>query len=394
MRDAARARSVLAPVLVVLLLATAIVVAPGARADLPLPSLLTGSRWSYAYTSYTNSSGGMTLQANGSYILEEVGAANATVGSTTYACDRMKLFFNATLHFGNTSAVYVITGDLYYRLSDLAQVQETARFSFAGSTATTTVTYNPPLSLHWPLVTGATWTSSAQETVTTSMGGPPSTTNVTINYRVGTTVPRTVPAGTFVTTPLNGTDPNGSYAQEYWSPSVGFWVEQVSGTNTSVEQYILVAYRIGPANSPPTANFVWSPTTGDTTTIFTFQSTSTDRQDAASALQVRWDWNRDGVWDTGWSTDRNATHMFSAPGVYNVTLEVMDTGGLTSNRTQQVTVTAANPFLAPVLGVPTYLWIVLVLAIAAAGVAVVLLRRRRRTTPSMPLSPTSPPPPP
>src|SRR3989475_1512040 len=98
-----------------------------------------------------------------------------------------------------------------------------------------------------------------------------------------------------------------------------------------------------PTNTPPYANFSWTPASGDTSTVFTFTSTSLDAQDPPNLLQVRWDWESDGVWDTAWSNDAMAQHQFAVPGIYNVTLEAKDTGGLSRDQTATVIVTPTPP---------------------------------------------------
>ncbi len=98
-----------------------------------------------------------------------------------------------------------------------------------------------------------------------------------------------------------------------------------------------------PTNTPPYANFSWTPASGDTSTVFTFMSTSFDAQDPPNLLQVRWDWESDGTWDTPWSNDATAQHQFAVPGTYDVTMEAKDSGGLTGNQTATVTVTPTPP---------------------------------------------------
>ncbi|MDZ7722880.1 MAG: FISUMP domain-containing protein [candidate division KSB1 bacterium] len=94
------------------------------------------------------------------------------------------------------------------------------------------------------------------------------------------------------------------------------------------------------ANIPPNASFSISPTSGTTETPFTFDASGcSDNDDVVSALQVRWDWENDGTWDTGYSTTKTATHTFSSPGSKTVNLQVMDTGGLTHSTTRQISVT-------------------------------------------------------
>jgi len=53
-----------------------------------------------------------------------------------------------------------------------------------------------------------------------------------------------------------------------------------------------------PSNAPPTADFTWSPSTGTNQTTFNFTASVSDDHDSPSAIQVRWDWQGDGVWDT------------------------------------------------------------------------------------------------
>ena len=64
---------------------------------------------------------------------------------------------------------------------------------------------------------------------------------------------------------------------------------------------------IGTCNTAPTAAFSVSPGSGTTSTVFTFDaSSSSDTEDPTSALSFRWDWENNGIYDTPWST--SATH--------------------------------------------------------------------------------------
>ena len=98
-----------------------------------------------------------------------------------------------------------------------------------------------------------------------------------------------------------------------------------------------------PSNAPPSVDFTWTPTSGDTSTVFSFTAQATDDNDQPSAIQVRWDWNGDGTWDTSWSTTKTATHTFSASGDYTVFVQAIDSGGLTASTSHAVTVTAPPP---------------------------------------------------
>jgi formylglycine-generating enzyme required for sulfatase activity len=98
-----------------------------------------------------------------------------------------------------------------------------------------------------------------------------------------------------------------------------------------------------PDNSAPSASFTVTPASGGTETAFQFDaSSSSDAQDSLSFLQVRWDWENDGTWDTQWSNTKTADHIYGATGTKTVKLEVRDTGGLTDDTTRAVTVSTGN----------------------------------------------------
>ncbi|MFH1219135.1 MAG: SUMF1/EgtB/PvdO family nonheme iron enzyme [Candidatus Eisenbacteria bacterium] len=93
-------------------------------------------------------------------------------------------------------------------------------------------------------------------------------------------------------------------------------------------------------NTAPTASFTITPAIGDMLTSFQFDASgSSDAQDPVSALQVRWDWENDGTWDTQWSATKTASHQYGTLGTKTIKLEVEDTGGLTDDTSRTVTVT-------------------------------------------------------
>ena len=92
-------------------------------------------------------------------------------------------------------------------------------------------------------------------------------------------------------------------------------------------------------NGIPVASFTVSPSSGDTSTVFQVDASgSTDDEDPVSALQVRWDWEDDGTWDTGYSTTKTASHTYITEGTKRIRLEVLDTYGQTDTTSIQVTV--------------------------------------------------------
>jgi len=106
-----------------------------------------------------------------------------------------------------------------------------------------------------------------------------------------------------------------------------------------------------PPNTPPNVNFSWSPFQADTNTTVNFTARVFDDRDPPEAIQVRWDWESDGTWDTSWSVEKMAPHRFPVAGTYNVTVEAMDTGGLTASQTYPVPITEPPPPPPPPLSV-------------------------------------------
>ena len=114
----------------------------------------------------------------------------------------------------------------------------------------------------------------------------------------------------------------------------------------SFDYYPLMA----PPDTPPTASFTTSPSTGDLTTLFSFDaSDSWDSEDSLEALEIRWDFDGDGEWDTDWSAEKVAQYQYTVPGEYTVRLEVRDTDGLTDNATVSVEVVEAIPEFSAIL---------------------------------------------
>lgn len=107
---------------------------------------------------------------------------------------------------------------------------------------------------------------------------------------------------------------------------------------------------IGVCNSPPIAAFTYTPNKVYTCTPVSFDaSSSSDIDGPVSALQVRWDWENDGTYDTSLSYQKTAQHSFSTSGVHTVRLEVQDSDGLTDATTRQITVEACGSIFLPVI---------------------------------------------
>ncbi len=105
-----------------------------------------------------------------------------------------------------------------------------------------------------------------------------------------------------------------------------------------------------PFNTPPVATFEIIPSTGDTLTPFSVDaSRSFDCHDRTSSLEVRWDWQADGLWDTQWATDKIAAHSYASPGPQTIRLEVRDSNGAVATVSRVVTVQAAPDVDSPTI---------------------------------------------
>jgi len=150
-----------------------------------------------------------------------------------------------------------------------------------------------------------------------------------------------------------------------------------------------VAREVGVNNSAPEAAFSISPATGTTETGFSFDASgSTDVEDAATSLEVRWDWDADGTWDTSWSRNKTTAHRFDAAGPHRVVLQVRDSGGLTDMAERWVEVAPGTS--PPTSGFePWGLLLAMVLGVALLLLPIFVLRRKRKEEPL-----SWPPPPP
>jgi PKD repeat protein len=133
-------------------------------------------------------------------------------------------------------------------------------------------------------------------------------------------------------------------AEGHFYPDPGSYVAKLEvkdteGLTGSTTRFI----EVRPANIKPTAFFTADPETGTIETEFTFDASgSTDTEDSSEQLRVRWDWNNDGVYDTGYSTEKIVKHQFTVSGTYVVVLEVTDTEGFIGTFTRSIVIRDPN----------------------------------------------------
>lgn len=124
------------------------------------------------------------------------------------------------------------------------------------------------------------------------------------------------------------------------------------GASTSDTCTITVAAPTTGGGDPPTASFLAIANGYD---VQVDASASRDDTTPRDALEVRWDFDGDGTFDTAWSTDKDAIHSYIGVGnseSRTIHLEVRDADGLVSSATRTVVV-GLDAFPAPVSGTIT-----------------------------------------
>jgi sugar lactone lactonase YvrE len=112
----------------------------------------------------------------------------------------------------------------------------------------------------------------------------------------------------------------------------------------------LEAESIGETRTPPHAAFEVIPSSGDTDTNFFFDASyCTDKEDPLPDLEVRWDFEDDGIYDTSFTTDKTITHNYPTLGEHTIRLEVRDTDDMTDSCTKKVKVYAVGEYVNPAL---------------------------------------------
>lgn len=112
----------------------------------------------------------------------------------------------------------------------------------------------------------------------------------------------------------------------------------------SGNQYIDYVTVVDPSgNEAPDAEFTFSPPEGPPGTIFSFDASGcTDKETPDEDLQVRWDFNGDGSWDTDYSIFKTTQQQFDGVGSFNTTLQVKDADDATDQITKEVPVVAVQ----------------------------------------------------
>jgi uncharacterized protein YndB with AHSA1/START domain len=82
-------------------------------------------------------------------------------------------------------------------------------------------------------------------------------------------------------------------------------------------------------NYLPEARYTVNPSRGDSNTQFFFDASGVpDAEDPVSSLEICWDWDNDGVYDTEFTTEKTSIHQYNSTGVYFPLMLVRDTKGM------------------------------------------------------------------
>lgn len=81
-------------------------------------------------------------------------------------------------------------------------------------------------------------------------------------------------------------------------------------------------------NLPPEASFTINPRRGTPEDVFYFNAEACrDDNSSPFALEVRWDWENDGIWDTDFSRHKQQLQKFVELGLHFINMEVRDLKG-------------------------------------------------------------------
>jgi len=99
-------------------------------------------------------------------------------------------------------------------------------------------------------------------------------------------------------------------------------------------------------NLPPVPLFTVSPHQGDSLTVFYFDARETyDPESPDYGIQIRWDWDGDGVWDTEYSQEKEHALRFNSRGQRIIIMEAVDNKGITSSCQDTILLYSDNPFI-------------------------------------------------
>lgn len=103
------------------------------------------------------------------------------------------------------------------------------------------------------------------------------------------------------------------------------------------------------AAAPPLAHLIVSPTQAAVGKDFSFDARGSSGDPPAgdfaqaNGLVMRWDWDNDGEFDTGYGVAQTAVHSYTAAGDYTARVEVLSASGLSRSALRNITVLPGEP---------------------------------------------------
>ena len=226
------------------ILAATVLGAPVARATMNPPTWTVGDYWIY---DLQGAAPIPDFQGTGEMRMDVVAIDTLDVGGGSFSAYRLRLNITVTTVEGNTTITVSFTGDSWFRTADLALAKMTLSGSFLIFVFTSTMTYNPPVAIQWPLDTGRAWSSTSTQTTVVTVGSVTQTTtnSVTNQFSVLTGQTVVVPRGSFATLPLRQSEGTDGYSIGYWSDTAGNYVRQETydGLGTLQGSSDLLTYR-------------------------------------------------------------------------------------------------------------------------------------------------------
>jgi uncharacterized protein (TIGR02145 family) len=138
-----------------------------------------------------------------------------------------------------------------------------------------------------------------------------------------------------------------TFSHRYYKPgsyAPRMEIRNEAGLSDTIQSNVEVAR----GYSAPHPSFTITPVSGNLRTEFFFDASATrDDEDSLNTLKFRWDWEGDGIYDTEYSEGTAISHFYSAPSIYNATLQVTDPQGLMATVKHTVTVSTSNLRLVP-----------------------------------------------
>lgn len=108
----------------------------------------------------------------------------------------------------------------------------------------------------------------------------------------------------------------------------------------SIIVLLLISCKKNSNNNPPEVILSVHPTTGTTLTPINIDlSESKDFEDHISKLEMRVDWESDGVWDSDWTAEKNHANQYGSEGNHIIRVEMRDTDGTVTSTSESLKIT-------------------------------------------------------